>query len=130
MKNSGCFTIGTISFLAEQERADKKGSFVTLYVRYGTGKDDVDRYKVWSQNYEASEGGIALKTMTGEFVAVETGQAVTVYGDITFWGPDGDKKVSLVFAELASVVAVEVAKPKRVRKTKVEVTPDEAALQA
>lgn len=115
MKNSGCFTIGTISFLAEQERADKKGSFVTLYVRYGTGKDDVDRYKVWSQNYEASEGVISLKDMTGAFIAVETGQAVTVYGDITFWGADGDKKVSLVFAELASVVVVE---PKKARTPK------------
>ena len=104
MQNHGCFTIGKVSFLAEQERKDGKGSYLVLYVRFGTGKDDVAKYKVWSQNYTSTDGAFELRDVSGVWASVELGSELTVYGDInTYNAPEGGKLVSLVAKETSGL---------------------------
>jgi hypothetical protein len=108
MMNNGCFTIGRVSFLSEQERADGKGSFLVLYVRFGTGKEDVAKYRVWSQNYTSSDAGIQMRDVSGTWVDIELGSELTVYGEVSeYTGKDGGQRVSFIAVETAGLLVSE-----------------------
>ena len=108
MQNNGHFTFGKVSFLSEQERKDGKGSYLVLYVRFGTGKEDVAKYRVWSQNYTSTDGAFELRDVSGAWARVELGSELTVYGDVSIYTtPEGNERVSLVARETAGLTVSE-----------------------
>ncbi len=108
MMNNGHFTFGKVSFLSEQERRDGKGSYLVLYVRFGTGKEDVAKYRVWSQNYTSADGIFQLRDVSGEWATVELGSELTVYGQVnTYTTPEGNERVSLIAQETAGLTVLE-----------------------
>jgi len=110
---NGWFTTGTVTFITENERRDGKGSYLSVYVRFGEEKGSVRKAKVWAANYEAQGEGFALKTEAGEFAPVEVGTALTARGtESNYKDAEGNERVSHVLTQ------VEVAKaPSKARKT-------------
>ena len=108
MMNNGCFTIGKVSYLSEQERKDGKGSYLVLYVRFGSGKEDVAKYRVWSQNYTSTDAGFQMRDISGAWVSIELGSELTVYGEASIYtAQDGSSKLSYVAVETAGLTVSE-----------------------
>ena len=108
MMNNGHFTFGKVSFLSEQERRDGKGSYLVLYVRFGTGKEDVAKYRVWSQNYTSTDGIFQLRDVSGAWATVELGSELTVYCEASIYtAQDGSSKLSYVAVETAGLTVSE-----------------------
>jgi hypothetical protein len=101
--SNGWFTMGSVSFLAEQARKDGKGTFLTIYVRFGTEKAEVRKAKVWSQSYMAEDGAFYLRDVSGEWAVVELGSELTAYGTESIYKLEGNERVSYVLTETAGL---------------------------
>jgi len=108
MRNNGWFTIGTVSFITETERKDGKGSFLSLYIRFGEDKAQVTKAKVWSQNFTSDDSGIKVRDVSGAWATIEVGSALTAYGDIGTWkDAEGNERVSYIMVETAGLTVLE-----------------------
>lgn len=103
MMNNGWFTIGTVSFITENERKDGKGSFLSVYIRFGSEKSEVRKAKVWSQNYLATDEGFKLKDLSGAWASVEVGAELTAYGTESVYKVEGNERVGYVLTETAGL---------------------------
>jgi hypothetical protein len=107
MRKNGWFTAGTVSFITENERKDGKGSYLSVYIRFGTEKGQVTKTKVWSQNYLSDEQGVRVLDVSGAWVAIEVGAELTAYGDITTYTDkaSGNQVVSYIMTETAGLTS-------------------------
>jgi hypothetical protein len=110
---NGWFTTGTVTFITENERRDGKGSFLSVYVRFGEAKAEVRKAKVWAANYEVQGEGFALKTESGEFAPIEVGTVLTARGTESTYKVEGNERVGHV---LTQVEVLEPAAPAKARK--------------
>jgi hypothetical protein len=103
MMNNGWFTSGTVSFITENERKDGKGSFLSVYIRFGSEKNEVRKAKVWSQNYLSTDEGFKVRDITGVWVSIEVGSELTAYGTESLYKVDGNERVGYVLSETAGL---------------------------
>lgn len=103
---NGWFTIGSVTFITETERKDGKGSYLSVYIRFGADKSQVTKAKVWAANYRTLSDGFALKTEEG-FVPVSVGDALTAWGSLSSYKFEGNERVGYVI-ELVEGVDAEV----------------------
>ena len=109
MRNNGWFTIGSVAFLSETERKDGKGSYLVVYIRFGSEKGQVRKAKVWSQNYLALDGAFRVRDISGAWASIELGSELTAYGDESLWkDAEGNERVSYVMTETAGLKVSEV----------------------
>jgi hypothetical protein len=95
--NHGWFTRGTITFVGENERKDGKGSYLTVYIRFGTDKQAVTKAKVWAANYKAvGDGEFALADSGGGWGKAEVGTTVNAWGTLSTYKVDGNERVGFV----------------------------------
>lgn len=95
--NHGWFTRGTITFVAENERKDGKGSFLTVYIRFGADKGAVTKAKVWAANYKAiGDADFLLKDASGAWGKAEVGSAVNAWGTLSSYKVEGNERVGFV----------------------------------
>lgn len=108
MMKSGWFTVGTVAFLSENERKDGKGSYLVVYVRFGSEKGEVRKAKVWSQNYRSESGKFEVLDVSGAWVSIELGSELTAYGTESVWkDAEGNERVSYVMVETAGLPVAE-----------------------
>lgn len=110
---SGWFTTGVITFVTENERRDGKGSFLSVYIRFGEDKGAVRKAKVWAANYKAEGESFALMTESGAFAPVEVGTQLTAYGTESTYKVEGNERVGHVLTHIA---LAETAAPAKARK--------------
>lgn len=95
--NHGWFTRGTITFIAENERRDGKGSFLTVYIRFGADKGAVTKAKVWSANYQAvGDAEFLLRDTSGAWGKAEVGSPINAWGSISTYKVEGNERVGFV----------------------------------
>jgi hypothetical protein len=105
MMNNGWFTIGTVSFITETERKDGKGSFLSVYIRFGTEKTQVRKAKVWARNYIATGEGFAVRDVDGGWATIEVGSDLTAYGEESTYKVEGNERVGYVLSETSGLEA-------------------------
>lgn len=92
----GWFTRGTVTFITETERKDGKGSFLSIYIRFGADKTAVTKAKVWAQNYKAEGETFSLKDASGAFAPVAVGDTLTAWGTLSTYKVEGNERVGFV----------------------------------
>lgn len=93
----GFFTRGTIAFITENERRDGKGSFLSVYIRYGADKAAVTKAKVWAKNYRAEDGSFMLRDASGAWAVAEVGAELTAWGTIgSYQDAEGNQRIGYV----------------------------------
>ena len=109
MLNNGWFTVGQVSFLAETERKDGKGSYLVVYVRFGSEKSQVTKAKVWAKDYVALDGKFKVRDVSGAWADIEVGSDLTAYGNLgTYEDAKGVTQLSYVITETAGLKVSEV----------------------